>query len=118
MLCFLETRFCLALLYGHLFQYQLTQALGLCEHLAQQLVPRPRLEGEGGAEAAGTYDHFLLCVPGEKVYNMSGSLTTPVKKHPVGWCMCCCSLSGCLLAGTHARSGTFELGLYALPPKL
>ncbi|KAG5834759.1 hypothetical protein ANANG_G00264970 [Anguilla anguilla] len=52
MLCVLETRFCLALLYGHLFQYQLHRALGLCEHLAQQLTPQSRLEEESGAESA------------------------------------------------------------------
>ncbi|KAJ8286784.1 hypothetical protein GJAV_G00043250 [Gymnothorax javanicus] len=48
----LETRFCLALLYGHLFQYQLRQALSLCEHLARRLVPPSRMEEESLAESA------------------------------------------------------------------
>ncbi|KAJ8346971.1 hypothetical protein SKAU_G00283720 [Synaphobranchus kaupii] len=52
LLCILETRFCLALLYGHLFQYQLRQAQGLCDRLARQLIPWSKLEEESGAEPA------------------------------------------------------------------
>lgn len=37
--CYLETRYCLALLYGHLFQYHLREAQGLCDHLTRQLQP-------------------------------------------------------------------------------
>ncbi|XP_064163689.1 ciliogenesis and planar polarity effector 1 isoform X2 [Anguilla rostrata] len=69
MLCVLETRFCLALLYGHLFQYQLHRALGLCEHLAQQLTPQSRLEEESGAESAGVgrgWEAWLLVPVGRE----------------------------------------------------
>ncbi|KAI1905124.1 hypothetical protein AGOR_G00012710 [Albula goreensis] len=50
MTCIVETRYCLALLYGHLFQYRLHEALGLCEHLARQLVRQTRVEVEDRAE--------------------------------------------------------------------
>ncbi|XP_057177009.1 ciliogenesis and planar polarity effector 1 isoform X2 [Triplophysa rosa] len=37
--CYLETRYSLALLYGHLFQYHLREAQGLCDRLTRQLQP-------------------------------------------------------------------------------
>ncbi|KAA0704314.1 Protein JBTS17 [Triplophysa tibetana] len=37
--CYLETRYCLALLYGHLFQYHLREAQGLCDRLTRQMQP-------------------------------------------------------------------------------
>ncbi|KAJ8408630.1 hypothetical protein AAFF_G00252650 [Aldrovandia affinis] len=48
--CLLETRYCLALLYGHLFQYRLREAQGLCDHLARQLVLQTQLAVEDRAE--------------------------------------------------------------------
>ncbi|KAL7848306.1 hypothetical protein AOLI_G00230240 [Acnodon oligacanthus] len=35
--CFLETRYCLALLFGQLFQYRLREAQAMCDSLARQL---------------------------------------------------------------------------------
>lgn len=52
MMCYLETRYCLALLYAQLFQYRLREAQGLCDHLARQLQPHAGREEEevpGGA---------------------------------------------------------------------
>ncbi|XP_067255037.1 ciliogenesis and planar polarity effector 1 isoform X2 [Chanodichthys erythropterus] len=55
MTCYLETRYCLSLLYAQLFQYRLREAQGLCDHLARQLQPHAGREEEevpGGADEA------------------------------------------------------------------
>ncbi|MBN3301043.1 CPLN1 protein, partial [Amia calva] len=41
--CFLETRYYLALLYCHLFQYNLSAAQGLCDHLVRQVLRQAQL---------------------------------------------------------------------------
>ncbi|MBN3318195.1 CPLN1 protein, partial [Atractosteus spatula] len=41
--CFLETRCYLAILYCHLFQYNLSAAQGLCDHLARQVLRQAQL---------------------------------------------------------------------------
>ncbi|XP_077099891.1 ciliogenesis and planar polarity effector 1 [Siphateles boraxobius] len=55
MTCYLETRYCLALLYAQLFQYRLREAQGLCDRLAHQLQSRAGREEEdmpaGGDES-------------------------------------------------------------------
>ncbi|XP_067290218.1 ciliogenesis and planar polarity effector 1 isoform X2 [Pseudorasbora parva] len=55
MACYLETRYCLALLYAQLFQYRLREAQGLCDRLAHQLQPHTGQQEEdrpGGADEA------------------------------------------------------------------
>ncbi|KAK7125268.1 hypothetical protein R3I93_020830 [Phoxinus phoxinus] len=47
MTCYLETRYCLALLYAQLFQYRLREAQGLCDRLAHQLQSRAGREDQG-----------------------------------------------------------------------
>ncbi|XP_069043034.1 ciliogenesis and planar polarity effector 1 isoform X2 [Lepisosteus oculatus] len=44
--CFLETRCYLAILYCHLFQYNLSAAQGLCDHLARQVLRQAQLYPE------------------------------------------------------------------------
>ncbi|MGH0126187.1 UNVERIFIED_CONTAM: hypothetical protein FKN15_005583 [Acipenser sinensis] len=41
--CFLQTRFYLAILYSHLYHYNLSAAQGLCDHLAREVLRRSQL---------------------------------------------------------------------------
>ncbi|XP_051542049.1 ciliogenesis and planar polarity effector 1 isoform X2 [Myxocyprinus asiaticus] len=54
--CYLETRYCLALLYGRLMQYRLREAQGLVDCLAHQLQTHAGQEDEGTQGSAGIDD--------------------------------------------------------------
>ncbi|XP_058880878.1 ciliogenesis and planar polarity effector 1 isoform X2 [Acipenser ruthenus] len=41
--CFLQTRYYLAILYSHLYHYNLSAAQGLCDHLAREVLRRSQL---------------------------------------------------------------------------
>ncbi|XP_065120529.1 ciliogenesis and planar polarity effector 1 isoform X4 [Paramisgurnus dabryanus] len=55
--CYLETRYCLALLYAHLFQYHLREAQALCDRLARQLQPQA---GQQDKETSGLADESAI----------------------------------------------------------
>ncbi|KAI4892113.1 hypothetical protein NFI96_017897, partial [Prochilodus magdalenae] len=51
--CFLETRYCLALLFGQLFQYRLREAQAMCDYLARRLQSQSGLVMEDEADFGG-----------------------------------------------------------------
>ncbi|XP_036384605.1 ciliogenesis and planar polarity effector 1 [Megalops cyprinoides] len=63
----LETRYCLSLLYGLLFQYRLREAQGLCDHMVRQLVQQNGEEPEDQADPAGEGDQFSVAWLPEEV---------------------------------------------------
>ncbi|XP_072570362.1 ciliogenesis and planar polarity effector 1 isoform X2 [Paramormyrops kingsleyae] len=77
--CFLETRYCLALLYSLLFRYRLREAQGFCDQLAQRLVRKAGLEVEdeaqaGAAQAESALTARLQQVNSEAIYAVVQSL--------------------------------------------
>ncbi|XP_037979830.1 ciliogenesis and planar polarity effector 1 isoform X5 [Motacilla alba alba] len=62
--CFLQRRYCLAILFCHLYQYNMCEAQGLCDHLVREILRRSQLSTGQMEEFSdiGCFQHELWMV--------------------------------------------------------